>query len=291
MTERKDHRIARCLLALLLAFCAGLSAWTFLLHRVLTDEALYREAARSALPERRARFEERIRALAGEAGFIAETALSFYPEERQRRIAEDGAAWTLTMLRGVERDAPDTAAVREETGEKLEQMLAAELPGSRFRSEARAQELAARVERLASRSLLPMRGSLLGIADRELSAHRGLLAKLLRYLDLAGWALAGLALLCGVLLCLIWRLDRYGLACAGAGLAAGGLGGAAILLPALAMNVPGLLREVSASFAAETQWILGRLTLRHLILCGILFAAGLAAFLAGRAAKGHRHEA
>ena len=270
-----------------MALCAGFSAWLFLLHRALTDETLYREAALKSLPDREKVFEQNVQALAEEAGIDAQSILGFYPSERRKQIAEDGAAWVLGIISGHEGSAPDTSARLEtENGlQTLESALTALLPGSRFKVEAKAQELSAKVETLAARNLLPMRTTLLRIADEKIENYRNILKKLLRYIDLAAWILAGLAFLFALLLCLIWRWERYGIAYAGAGMAAGGLSGAAILIPILFMNIPGIIAEVSNSFAVEVQWIISNLMTRQCIICGILFAIGFTVFLFGRRIK------
>ena len=284
MRQYKERRWPLRLLAFFMALLTGLSAWAFLLCSVLTDEALYLQASMTTLPERERRFEDTLRTLAEVEGFEPDAVLAFYPAERRKQIAEDGARWVLSIISGREAEAPDTSAVLEtESGTRtLEETLTPLLPGSRFKAEAKAQELSAKIERMAARSLIPMRTTLLRMADARIDAYRGTIKKLIRYIDLAAWILAGLALLCALLLCLIWRWERFGIAYAGAGLAAGGLGGAAVFLPVLVLNVPGIIKEVSSAFAAETEWIIGKLMTRHLILCGALVLIGLTAFLLGR---------
>ncbi len=253
----------------------------------MTDEDLYREAALASLPQREKRFEADIRTLADGNGIDPETIMAFYPPERRKLIAEQGASWALSIFSDHADPEPDTSAVkRAESGaESLQSVLTAALPGSRFKAESQAQELTARVERIAARSLLPFRSTLLRIADDRIGNTRHLIGKLLRYLDLAAWILAGLAVLNGLLLCLVWRRDRFGIAYAGAGMAAGGLSGAAVCLPVFLLNIPGLVKEVSATCAEEMQWIIGRLTGRHLILCGALLLLGLLLFILGQLRK------
>ena len=287
MNTRREYRWPLRLLAFFMALCVGFSAWLFLLHRALTDETLYEEAALKSLPDREKRFEQNIQALADEAGVEAQAILDFYPSERRKQIAEDGALWVLGIISGHESSAPDTSAkIETEYGQKtLESALTSLLPGSRFKAEAKAQELSAKIETFAARNLLPMRTTLLHIADEKTENYRSILKKLLRYVDLAAWILAGLAFLFALLLCLIWRWERYGIAYAGAGMAAGGLGGAAILIPILFMNIPGIVAEVSDSFSAEVQYIISNLMTRHCIICGILFVVGFVLFLLCRQNK------
>ena len=292
MRQSRERRWPLRLLAFFMALLTGLSSWAFLLCRVLTDETLYRQAAVTTLPEREHKFEDRIHALAEAEGFDTDTVMAFYTAERRKQIAEDGAKWVLSILSGRETEAPDSSAILEnESGIlTLEETLTPLLPGSRFKAEAKAQELSAKIERMAARNLLPMRSTLLRMADERIDAYRGTIKKLIRYIDLAAWILAGLALLCALLLCLIWRWERFGIAYAGAGLAAGGLGGAAVFLPILVLNITGIIKEVSSVFAAETEWILGRLMARHFIICGAMVLIGFTAFLLGRKRRKVFHE-
>lgn len=288
MNDRRQRRWPLCLLAIMMALCIGLSMWMFLLHRVLTDEALYREAALTSLPQREDRFEADIRALAEEGEFDAELALSFYPAERRAKIVEEGAAWALSLFSARALPQPDTTAVRttENGTETLQNRLIDSFPGSRFKAVNKADELSVKVERIAAKTLLPFRATFLRIAEDQIGDYRNLIGKLLRYTELAAWVLAGLALLCGLLLCLVWRFVGYGVAYAGAGLAAGGLGGASIALPVFLLDIPSIISEVSAACAEEVSWIIGKLMGRHLIVCGILFGIGLTAFVFGRIQKG-----
>ena len=282
MNEKPKHLWPLRLCCLLMALFLGLALWLAALDRLLPDERAARDAALSALPERSARFERAVREIAAEVGFAPETALAFYPHERQAGIAEDGAAWMVSLLNGRNRPMPDVSAVKD--GETLAEAIFGDPSFEGRRHEARDLGQTA-VERAASRYLLPVRSSLLTIADERFGGYIEKLPTVLRWVRRGAWLLAGLAVLIGLLLSLIARRQARGLGYAAAGLAGGGLGGAALLIPLRALDVPGLLSEVSASFGAEIRTLLTARLLPIAVICAALFFAGLiTVLLVGRKA-------
>ena len=279
------------LLAFVMALCIGLSAWAFLAHRALTDAQLYRSQAMSAVPERTARFEARVREIAAEVGFDPQTALDFYPPERIRAIAGSGVDWMLGILNGHAASAPDLSAVRE-TAEGVVTLADAIFDDPAFEGPRRVarDDGQGAVQAAAARCLLPLRSSMLTLTGNLTQSRAAAIRTGLRLISYASWILAGLAFAAGAAICFIRRKGLQ-FAYAGAGLAGGGLGGACILIPLAVLDIPSVIGEVSPAFAEEVRGIVRELTTRHLVCCGALFAVGLALFIAFFIVGGRRNRA
>ncbi len=277
MSGKKTSTWAHRLCCILIALFLGLSLCLFTLHRALTAETAAADAACSNLAQRSARFTQAVTDIAAEVGFDPQTALAFYPADRQERIARDGAVRLLSLVNGTNRPAPDVTAVRD--GQTLTEAILEDPLFEGARHVARDQGQAA-VERAAARYLLPVRTSLVGIAEEHLETVVRKLASVWPWTETVAWGLAGLALLISLLLSLISRKQARGLGYAAAGIAGAGLGAAALMLiPLVSLDLPGLAGEVSPLFSAELHVWLTSVLRPMIVLCAALAVLGWAAAL------------
>lgn len=266
----KQHRVIHVLFGMLTALAVAVFVLTITAGRTFTDRSVYREAAQRSVPDRMAAFESSVRELAGRVHFAPETALAFYDETRVRQLTDERVDWLLSIPGG---QAPDFSA-----DGLTEAILQDELfDGGR---QIARDEGAYEVERLARRSFLPLRSSLVRLAGDYLGDHAGVLRRVRSLTGFLPWLLL-ILILVFTAVHLLPHIRRFSLGCAWlfASFAAGALGAAVLAVPVATMRIPETVGEVSGILAGEAGHIISAFMTRHLLICAALFLVSCLLFL------------
>ncbi len=270
------RRLILTITAVISAFALTVSLTAFTLLTALNGRTIWTDAALRSTEERMQSFETGVRAIAAGVGFAPETALIFYPSERITRVTGERVDWIFSLLHG------DTPVMPDLSADGLTESIVADpsFPGgTRIAREDGTYE----IERLAERTFLPLRASLMRMAAEKAAPHTALIRRANRLLRMLPWIGLTLSLI-GMALTVMLLGFSAAKACTaiGAVAAAGGIGAAVLVLPWVSMRIPAAIAEVSPLFAEEIAGIEAVFLTRHLLSAVCVMAVGWLLFALSR---------